>query len=215
MFRIEPDAPIEKEIVRVNASENALLRAYRQRPVAITAFCVLGILAIQALFLKLMGQTTICDCGTVKLWYSDPSGPETSQQIGDWYTYSHFLHGLLFYALLWLVAPRLPVGLRLALAVGLEAAWEMAENTPMVINRYRESALAEGYYGDSVLNSLSDTAATIVGFFVARISPVWLSIVLVVTTEIFMAVMIRDNLTLNILQLVYPSQTISNWQVGG
>ena len=91
----------------------------------------------------------------------------------------------------------------------------MAENTPMVINRYRESALAEGYYGDSVLNSLSDTAATIVGFFVARISPVWLSIVLVVATEIFMAVMIRDNLTLNILQLVYPSQTISNWQVGG
>ncbi|WP_367715323.1 DUF2585 family protein [Nitratireductor sp. GISD-1A_MAKvit] len=197
------------------AQENLLLRAYRQRPVAVTAFCVLAILALQALFLKLMGQTTICDCGTVKLWYSDPSGPETSQHIGDWYTYSHFLHGLLFYGLLWLFAPRVPLGYRLALAVGLEAAWEMAENTPMVINRYRESALAEGYYGDSVVNSLSDTLATIAGFFVARFSPLWLSILLVVATEIFMAVMIRDNLTLNILQLVYPSQTISNWQVGG
>ncbi|WP_244423456.1 DUF2585 family protein [Nitratireductor aquibiodomus] len=180
-----------------------------------TAFCVLAILAIQAFFLKFMGQTTICDCGTVKLWYSDPSGPETSQHIGDWYTYSHFLHGLLFYGLIWLVAPRMPVGYRLALAVGLEAAWEMAENTPMVINRYRESALAQGYYGDSVINSLSDTFATIVGFFFARLSPLWLSILLVVATEIFMAVMIRDNLTLNILQLVYPSQAIYNWQLGG
>lgn len=199
----------------VDIRENPLQRAYRQRPIAVTAFCVLAILAIQAFFLKFMGQTTICDCGTVKLWYSDPSGPETSQHIGDWYTYSHFLHGLLFYGLIWLVAPRMPVGYRLALAVGLEAAWEMAENTPMVINRYRESALAEGYYGDSVINSLSDTFATIVGFFVARLSPLWLSILLVVATEIFMAVMIRDNLTLNILQLVYPSQAISNWQVGG
>ncbi|MEQ9246465.1 MAG: DUF2585 family protein [Nitratireductor sp.] len=195
--------------------ENPLQRAYRQRPIAVTAFCVLAILAIQAFFLKFMGQTTICDCGTVKLWYSDPSGPETSQHIGDWYTYSHFLHGLLFYGLIWLVAPRMPVGYRLALAVGLEAAWEMAENTPMVINRYRESALAEGYFGDCVINSLWVTFGTIVGFFVARLSPLWLSFLLVVATEIFMAVMIRDNLTLNILQLVYPSQAISNWQVGG
>jgi len=195
--------------------DNRLLAAYRQRPIAVTALCVLVILAIQAFFLKFMGQTTICDCGTVKLWYSNPSGPETSQHIGDWYTYSHFLHGLLFYSLLWLLAPRMPIGLRLALAVGLEAAWEMAENTPMVIDRYRESALAQGYYGDSVINSLSDTLTTIVGFFVARVSPVWLSITLVVATEIFMAVMIRDNLTLNILQLIYPSKAISNWQVGG
>lgn len=125
------------------------------------------------------------------------------------------MHGLIFYVLLWLVAPRLPVGLRLALAVGVEAAWEMAENTPAVIDRYRQSALAEGYFGDSILNSLMDTFAAMFGFLVARVSPVWLSIVLVIVTEIFMAYMIRDNLTLNILQLVHPSEAVSRWQVGG
>ncbi|EKF19753.1 DUF2585 family protein [Nitratireductor pacificus] len=199
----------------MDATENRLLAAYRRNPVAVTGFCVLAILAVQAFFLKVMGQTTICDCGTVKLWYSDPSGPETSQHIGDWYTYSHVLHGLIFYALLWLVARRLPIGFRLALAVGLEAAWEMAENTPMVIDRYRQSALAEGYFGDSILNSLSDTLAMIAGFVLARVSPLWLSILLVVATEVFMAYMIRDNLTLNILQLVHPSEAVSRWQVGG
>ncbi|MCR4267458.1 DUF2585 domain-containing protein [Nitratireductor sp. ZSWI3] len=192
-----------------------ITRTYRYHPVLLTLSIIAAILAAQALFLAAMGHPAICDCGTVKLLYPDPSGPETSQHLTDWYTYSHILHGLIFYMLLWIIAPRMPVGLRLALAVGIEAAWEMAENTPMVINRYRQSALAEGYYGDSIVNSISDTFAAIFGFLVARLSPVWLSLALLVATEAIMAYMIRDNLTLNILQLLYPSEAVSNWQRGG
>lgn len=194
---------------------NWIIRTYRQSPALVCTILIAGILAVQTAFLVMMGHPAICDCGTVKLWYPEASGPETSQHITDWYSYSHVLHGLIFYVILWLVAPRLPMGLRLALAVGVEAAWEMAENTPAVIDRYRQSALAEGYFGDSILNSLMDTFAAMFGFIVARVSPVWLSILLVIVTEIFMAYMIRDNLTLNILQLVHPSQAVSRWQVGG
>ncbi len=105
--------------------------------------------------------------------------------------------------------------LRLSLAVGLEAAWEIAENTPMVIDRYRQGALAEGYFGDSIVNSLADTAAAIVGFFFARAAPVWLSVALFIAIELFLAYWIRDNLTLNIIQLLHPTEAISRWQVGG
>ncbi|MDS1134644.1 DUF2585 family protein [Nitratireductor indicus] len=199
----------------MNSGQNWFTRTYAQHPVFVTLAIILALMSAQAAFLAAMGHPAICDCGNVKLLYPDPSGPETSQHIADWYTYSHVLHGLIFYLILWLIAPRMPVGLRLALAVGIEVAWEMAENTPMVINRYRQSALAEGYYGDSILNSLSDTVSAIIGFVVARVSPVWLSVGLIVATEVFMAYMIRDNLTLNIIQLLHPSEAISRWQTGG
>lgn len=185
-------------------------------PNTIALFVICGsILVFQALVLLAMGQPTICECGYVTLWHGDLSGPETSQQLIDWYTYTHVIHGIAFYLILWLAAPGLPIGLRFVLAFGMEAAWEIFENTPFIINRYRESALAQGYFGDSVINSVADTFATAFGFMLARILPVWSIIVVVIAAELLSAHMIRDNLMLNIIQLIYPSEAISNWQAGG
>jgi hypothetical protein len=174
-----------------------------------------ALLAGQAVALLLMGQPPICDCGRVDLWHGDPSGPETSQHLTDWYTLTHVVHGFGFYALLWLLVPRLSFGVRLLLALGLEVGWEILENTPMIIERYREQALAEGYFGDSVVNSIGDTLATVIGFVAARALPVWSSVVLVIAIEVFAALMIRDNLALNVIQLILPIEAVSRWQLGG
>jgi hypothetical protein len=174
-----------------------------------------GFVAVQASALAAMGHPLICACGAVKLWHGIVFSAENSQHLSDWYTFSHVIHGLGFYLLLWLIAPRLPVGARLVIAIGLEAAWEIIENTPLLMERYRQQALAEGYFGDSVINSLSDTLAMTVGFLLARLLPVWSSIALVIALELFVVAIIRDNLTLNIIQLIRPSAVISKWQSGG
>jgi hypothetical protein len=184
-------------------------------PVALFVSIVAMLLLLQALALHAMGHPVICECGRVDLWHANASGPETSQHLIDWYTYTHVIHGFGFYLLLWLIAPRSSFGLRLALAIGLEAAWEVIENTPLIMDRYRQSALARGYFGDSIVNSIFDTLATALGFILARLLPVSVSIALIVATELFLGYMIRDNLTLNIIQLVNPSETISRWQSGG
>jgi hypothetical protein len=171
-----------------------------------------GLIAIQALVLLAMGLPAICRCGSVELWHANPAGPETSQHLIDWYTYTHVIHGFGFYLLLSLLAPRLPW---FALAVALEAGWEILENTPLVMERYRQSALARGYFGDSVVNSIFDTLAAAFGFALARLLPVWSTVVFVIALELFALFMIRDNLTLNIIQIVYPSDVISRWQAGG
>jgi hypothetical protein len=173
-----------------------------------------GIIAFQAVTVFLMGHPIICQCGHVSLWYPGQSGPETSQQLTDWYTFTHIEHGFLFYWLLWAIAPRLPFGTRLMIAIGIEATWEIVENTPFIINRYRQSALAEGYFGDSVINSIFDSLSAILGGLLARVLPMRVSAALVIGTELFLAVMIRDNLALNIVQLVYPSEIVSRWQTG-
>jgi hypothetical protein len=172
------------------------------------------LVAVQSGALTVMGQPPICTCGTVKLWHGVVDSAENSQHLTDWYTFSHLLHGFLFYLLLWLVAPRWPVALRLACAVGLEAGWEIFENTPFVIERYRQSALAHGYSGDSVVNSICDTLAMATGFVLASVLPRSATIALAVALELFAGLMIRDNLTLNIIQLVHPSDAISRWQTG-
>src|SRR5262249_5214432 len=134
----------------------------------------------------------------------NPSGPETSQQLTDWYSWTHLIHGFLLYLLLWWVAPSMPVMLRMACAFGIEAAWEIAENTPFVVERYRQSARALGYSGDSILNSLGDSLSMGVGFALAHVLPVRLSVAAVVGVELFLAAMIHDNLTLNIFHLIRP-----------
>jgi hypothetical protein len=175
---------------------------------------VVVLIAIQAIVLLAMGRPAICTCGTIRLWVGKVDSPETSQQLTDWYTFSHIIHGILFYGLLWLVLPRAPVGLRLALAVGIEVTWEIVENTPMTIEHYRQAALAQGYVGDSVLNSVSDTLSAVLGFVMAHRLPVWASVAIVVGLELFTGTMIRDNLTLNIIQLIAPNDMISRWQTG-
>jgi hypothetical protein len=161
-----------------------------------------------------MGRPPICTCGTIALWEPSATSPQTSQMLADWYSPSHLIHGILFYALLHAVFRRHPMEQRFAAAVAIEAAWEGIENTPFVINRYREATMALGYNGDSVINSLSDVAMMGLGFWLARKLPVWASIALVVVLELAALVVIRDNLALNIIMLIAPSDAIRAWQGG-
>ena len=161
-----------------------------------------------------MGRVPYCTCGYVKAWHGVVMSSENSQHLSDWYTPSHVIHGIAFYALFWLIARRQPVGARFVMAVALEAAWEAVENTPMVINRYREATIALDYYGDSVLNSIADIVAMMAGFWLASAAPVAISIGLTIAMELFVGFMIRDNLTLNVIMLLYPLDAIKRWQGG-
>jgi len=162
-----------------------------------------------------MGQVPICKCGYVKLWHGVVFSSENSQHVSDWYTPSHVIHGLAFYGMLWLVGRQWPLGLRLLLAVAIEAGWEIFENTDLVINRYRDVTISLDYYGDSVLNSVCDILAMVGGFVLASRMPVWVTVALVVALELFVLYFIRDNLTLNIIMLIHPLDAIKVWQAGG
>jgi hypothetical protein len=200
------------EFAVANIGTNPAMRWHERIPLGALLLVATGFVTLQALVLLALGQPLICTCGTIKLWTGAVSGPENSQQLTDWYTYTHIAHGFGLYFLLWLIAPRMPIGLRFALAVGLEASWEIVENTPFIIDRYRQSALAQGYVGDSVVNSVVDTLAGAFGFVLAYISPAWSTVVTMVAMELFVGYMIHDNLTLNIIQLIHPSGAISHWQ---
>lgn len=175
----------------------------------------LGFILLQAIVLHLMGHVAICKCGTVKLWHGVVQSSENSQHLTDWYTFSHILHGLLFYAFFTWAMPRASWPARLAAAVALEAGWEIVENTDFVINRYRTATVSLDYYGDSIVNSVMDNVAMIAGFVLARLLPVAASALLFVGLELFMLWAIRDNLTLNVLMLLWPVEGIAKWQAGG
>ena len=175
-------------------------------------FSLLAILAAAITILWLMGRPPICTCGTIELW--GEVGPRQSQMLADWYSPSHIIHGFIFYAALRWLWPNAPVERRFLLALIIEAAWEIAENTPMVIDRYREATMALGYSGDSIINSTSDIAMMAIGFLAARRFPAWLSIAVVIVLELVPLVVIRDNLTLNVIMLLAPSDTILSWQAG-
>lgn len=183
-----------------------------QRYVLLALLVPLLIIVLQALILHWLGRTPICTCGVVKLWHANPNSSENSQHIADWYTPSHIVHGFLFYFIAWLVMRRAPVAWRLIAATLVEAGWEVLENTDFIINRYREGTISLNYYGDSILNSVFDTLAMIFGFVLAWRLPVIASIALVLALEIAAAYVIRDNLALNIIMLLYPLETIRAWQ---
>ena len=173
---------------------------------------LVAVLVVAALILWAMGRWPICTCGEIDLW--GPVGPKQSQMLADWYSPSHFIHGLAFYALLWLAWRKAPFERRFLIALLVEAGWEILENTPMVIDRYREATMALGYSGDSIINSLSDVAMMALGFLAARRLPLWVSVALAVGFELLTLAVIRDNLTLNIWMLLWPTDAIRLWQAG-
>src|SRR5262245_26761816 len=162
-----------------------------------------------------MGQPLICRCGTIRLWQGDVASAENSQQLADWYSPSHLIHGLLFYALLRWAMGRRPLGLRAIVALLLESGWEILENSPIIIDRYRAATISLGYRGDSVVNSVSDILFMLFGFALAARLPVWISVALAVLLEAVVGYAIRDNLALNIIMLIHPIDAIRAWQMGG
>ncbi|MFN3994638.1 MAG: DUF2585 domain-containing protein [Tabrizicola flagellatus] len=180
----------------------------RLTPILIT----LGIILLTAASLLWIGREPICKCGYVKLWHGEVVSAENSQHLSDWYTPSHIIHGFLFYGALWLVARRLSFGWRLALATLIECGWEIIENSDAVIERYRTVTISLDYYGDSVINTMSDVAAMILGFWLASRLPVWATVALIILFEVATALIIRDGLALNVLMLLYPVDWIADWQ---
>ncbi len=191
----------------------------------------LAVLALVLAILLAMHRPAMCDCGTIKLWHGVVQSSENSQHITDWYSPSHLIHGLLFYFFAYLIFAayrRLAGAARgdgfadpgqrtrwaLPIAVAFEGFWEVLENTPFIINRYREVTVSWGYVGDSIVNSMSDIGWMIVGFLLASRLPAWASVVLGVALELFTLAMIRDNLTLNVLMLLWPVDAIVQWQAG-
>ncbi|HRK19305.1 MAG TPA: DUF2585 family protein [Hyphomicrobiaceae bacterium] len=176
---------------------------------------IVVVLAVQMGAMWAMGRLAICKCGYVKFWHGVVQSSENSQHIADWYTFSHVLHGLIFYFVIRLLLPRLSFAWGLLLAFVIEGAWEVVENTPYVIDRYRSATAAFDYFGDTLVNSFADSIAMAVGFVMARLLPVWASVVFLIAVEVLLALGIRDNLTLNIIMLLYPIEAIKRWQLGG
>jgi hypothetical protein len=172
----------------------------------------LALVALQAAILFALGRVPICACGSIKLWQNTVNSSENSQHIFDWYTPSHVIHGILFYVALWLIFPKAPVMLRFLLALGIEVAWEIIENTPFVIERYRSGTISLSYNGDSIVNSVADSLAMASGFLLAARLPVLVSLLLIVALEVTVAYFVRDNLTLNVLMLLHPLDQVRDWQ---
>jgi len=189
-----------------------IMRQFAWTKIVLFTITTMALLAVIELA---MGRSFFGPDGKFGLWESSIWSSENSQRLADAYSFSHFIHGMAFYGLLWLMARKIPMHQRLLMALVLEAGWEVLENSPIIINRYREATAALGYTGDSVLNSMSDVLMMASGFlFAFQFKPV-VSLVTAVVMEIGCALWVRDNLTLNIIMLIHPVQAIKTWQMAG
>ncbi len=175
---------------------------------------ILVILLVTVYQLRTQGRMWICSCGQIYLWVGDVWSSDNSQHWFDPYAFSHLLHGVIFFWLLTWLLPRVPLMWRLGMAIAIESLWEVFENSAFIINRYRESTAALGYNGDTVVNTLGDIWICGVGFIIAFYLGFKRSLLLFVVVEVVMLFWIRDNLTLNIIMLIYPIEAIKIWQMG-
>jgi len=171
-----------------------------------------AVLLIQIIAEYMMGRTPICTCGYIKLWEGTVNSSGNSQHISDWYTPSHIIHGFIFYGVTYLLLRGKPIAMRLLLALVIESGWELLENSPVIIDRYRTATISLDYYGDSIVNSAMDTVFMVIGFFFASRAPVALTIAIAIFFELLTGYLIRDNLTLNVLMLIWPVEAIKTWQ---
>ena len=171
------------------------------------------VLVVMIVLLRVEGRSLICTCGRFAIWISDWCSSNTSQQLLDPYSLTHILHGFLFFWLMLLLFKRMPPAWQFWLALLLESAWEVFENTSFVINKYRNETAALGYTGDTIVNSLGDLACALAGFVVARQLGLRRSLIVFVLVELVLILWIHDSLTLQILMLVRPVEAIKSWQM--
>ena len=187
-------------------------------PLRISKFSAFIALLLSLAFIAIlffMDRPPIRACGDVKLWHGIVQSSENSQHLSDWYTPSHIIHGFIFFGLGRLLLRKWPLGLALCAAILVEGAWEILENSPVIIDRYREVTISYGYAGDSIVNSVFDLVWMIFGFFLASRLPWKVTLALALLFEAFTAYMIRDNLALNVLMLVAPVESVKEWQAAG
>jgi hypothetical protein len=183
------------------------------RPAVLQIVAIGLVLLLVVLSLRAEGRIFICSCGYFAVWTSDTCSSITSQQLLDPYSFTHVLHGFLFFWLIALLFSRLNPSWQVSLALLLEGAWEIFENTPFVIDKYRTETAALGYTGDTIVNSFGDLMCALAGFLIARKLGLRWSLIVFVLVEIFLILWIRDSLLLQILMLVRPVEAIKLWQM--
>lgn len=176
---------------------------------------IIGLMAACGIVLFAMGRPPICTCGTVEFFHAAVNTSGDSQHLFDPYSFTHVLHGMLFFAALSLFAKRMPLRYRFLLAIAFEAGWEVLENTSFVIERYRAATFSLGYYGDSIINSMGDIISMMLGFYIAARARWWQTVLFFIGIELILLWLIRDNLTINLIMLVYPVEAIKHWQLKG
>jgi hypothetical protein len=176
-------------------------------------FAIVASFAATALMLRLEGRLWFCACGSIQLWAGQICSANNSQHFLDPYSFTHVLHGFLFFWLIAWLLSRLRANWQLALAVAVEAGWEVFENTNFIIDRYRSETAALGYTGDTVVNSFGDILCCLLGFIVARRLGLRRSLVVFAILELVLIVWIKDSLLLEILMLVVPIDTVRAWQM--